>query len=380
MKNTRNVKTGKPPVFVTRPTLPPFKEYADYLKKIWESRWLTNNGRFHQEFEHALVRYLGVPHVSLYSNGTLALLGALKTLNVQGEVITSPYTFVATVHALSFLGLKPVFCDIEKRHKTMDPKKVERLITRKTSAILAIHVHGFPCQVEALDRLGKKHGLKVIYDAAHAFGITLKGRSILDWGDASVLSFHATKVFTTLEGGAAIFSDPVLNKRSELFKNFGIEDEDTIRSVGINAKMNEAEAAMGILQLKYLQENIRGRRKVYQAYMRELSGIEGLEIPTFPPGYRYNYSYFPIYVNETAFGMTRDALFQVLRDENIICRKYFYPLISNILPYRSLASAGISKLPEANYAAETVLCLPIYPDLDISIVKRICRLILKTNK
>lgn len=348
--------------YVTQPYLPPLEEFIPYLQKIWDSHQLTNAGPYHEQFESALAKHLGVPHIALFSNGTLALLTALQSLRITGEVITTPYSFVATSHALLWNGIKPVFVDIEPNSFGLDPDKIEAAITPQTTAILAVHVYGFPAQVERIQKIADTYGLKVIYDAAHAFGIKHQGIPLVGNGDLSVLSFHATKVFNTFEGGAIICPDAKTKQRIDYLKNFGFADEVTVVAPGINGKMNEFQAALGMLQLQHIQACIDKRQQIDERYRQELHTIKGIKIPALIGNSEHNYSYFPILINES-HPLTRDALYQKLRDSGVYARRYFYPLISQFPMYRSFPSAAANNLPVATRTANQVLCLPIYPDL-----------------
>lgn len=354
--------TKKHKIYVTQPSLPEIEEFMPYLEKIWDSKILTNNGQFHQELESALCKYLGVNYVSLFTNGTLALITALQALQITGEVITTPYSFVATSHSLLWNGIKPVFADINPVTFNLDPDKIEVAITPNTKAILPVHCYGNPCDVEAIQDIADKNDLKVIYDAAHAFGIKYKGGSLLNYGDLSVLSFHATKVFNTFEGGAIICDDKEMKQRIDFLKNFGIADEVTVVAPGINAKMNELQAAFGLLQLKHVEENLGARKLVDLRYRNALSGITGLKLHDIPEEIEYNYSYFPVLI-ECEFSMTRDEVYEYLRNESIYVRRYFYPLISDFPVYKELTSSKKGNLQIASKIADQILCLPIYPDL-----------------
>ena len=321
-------------IYVTRPSLPPLEEFMEYLKDIWESKNLTNNGKYHELFEKELADFLGVKYISLFTNGTLALITALQTLRITGEVITTPYSFVASTHALHWNGITPVFVDIDPVYCNLDPSKIEAAITPKTTAILPVHVYGNPCRVNEIDMIADTYGLKVLYDASHAFNVQLGGTSILNFGDLSVLSFHATKVFTTFEGGAIICHDEKTKKRIDFLKNFGFADEVTVVGPGINAKMNEFQAALGLLQLKYIDEYISKRKKIAQTYNEELSGIEGIRMLEEIESVKHNYAYFPIFIDEEKYGLSRDSLYNLLKRNNIYARRYFYPLISQFPTYR----------------------------------------------
>jgi len=348
---------------VTSPLLPPLEEFLPYLESIWESRWLTNSGPFHQQLEVELANYLGVEHLSLFANGTLALVTALQALRVSGEVITTPYSFVATAHSLIWNGIKPVFVDIDPLTNNLDPAKVEEAITSATTAILPVHCYGIPCEVDRIQQIADTYGLKVIYDAAHAFGVKHDGVSILRQGDLSILSFHATKVFNTFEGGAIICPDAKVKQRIDYLKNFGYAGETKVMAPGINAKMNEVAAAFGLLQLKHVDAAIARRKQVFEHYRDLLDGVPGLTMIKHDPILTWNYSYCPIFIDDKVFPVSRDELFNKLRNENIIVRRYFYPLITEFPMYRGLPSAKRKNLPVALGTASRVLCLPIYPDL-----------------
>ncbi len=360
-------------IYVTQPSMPPLDEFVVYLEKIWANKWLTNNGEFHQQLEAALAEYLGVKHVSLFSNGTLALLVSLQALRISGEVITTPYSFVATSHALHWNEITPVFCDIDPLTFNISPEKIEFLITKNTTAILPVHVYGYPCELNKIQYLADTYGLKVIYDACHAFDVSIRGESVLNFGELSVLSFHATKVFTTLEGGAIITNDPKLKKRIDFLKNFGIANETTVVAPGINAKMNEVQAAYGLLQLKYVKENIQKRKRITGWYRERLAGLPGIRILSDMPDVKHNYSYFPIFVDEAIYGLSRDDLYNALREQDIMGRRYFYPLISSFPMYRTLPTAD--QVPIAQQAAEQVLCLPLFPDLTEDQVDKVCGIV-----
>ncbi len=349
-------------IYITKPFLPPLADYIPYLEEIWESQILTNNGPFHQELEQKLAEYLGVEHLALFCNGTLALVTALQALRISGEVVTTPYSFVATTHALHWNGIKPIFADIHPKHFGLDPLAAEAAITPQTSAILAVHVYGQPCAVNQIQELADKYGLKVIYDAAHAFGTMHEGNSILSHGDLSILSFHATKVFNTFEGGAIVCKDAKTKERIDFLKNFGFADETVVVAPGINAKMNELQAAFGLLQLKHIDDAIAARERVDRNYRAALSEIKHLEMPLASSNDNLNFSYFPILVNHR-FALSRDQLYERLKGQGIYVRRYFYPLISNFSTYRGLPSATPENLKVATDIANKVLCLPIYPDL-----------------
>lgn len=361
-------------IFVTKPALPPLEEYVASLERIWEDRILTNGGPYHVEFEEALRKHLGVQHVSLFANGTMALLTALQAMRVTGEVITTPYSFVATSHSLLWNGLKPVFVDIDPVTLNLDPAKIEAAITHQTTAILPVHCYGHPCDVAAIQKIADAYNLVVIYDAAHAFGVEDAKGSILNHGDISVLSFHATKVFNTFEGGAIVCSDAKTKARIDRLKNFGFVDETTVVAAGTNGKMSELNAALGLLQLKYVRQAFEGREAIDAAYRRFLSGVEGVECLSPSGETTPNYAYFPILVGPS-YPTSRDALYEKLKEHGIHARRYFYPLISTFPMYRSLPSATATNLATASKAAEQVLCLPIYPDLELSVVEKVARLI-----
>ncbi len=360
---------------VTQPFMPPLEEFNEYLKKIWESKWLTNNGQFHQELEKALCDYLGVNYISLFSNATLALITALQTLRITGEVITTPFSFVATTHALWWNGIKPVFVDIEPTTMNLDPSKIEAAITPQTTAILPVHVYGNPCDVTAIQQIADTYGLKILYDACHTFGARLNGTSLAEYGDLSVLSFHATKVFNTFEGGAIICHDDRTKKRIDYLKNFGFADEVTVVAPGINAKMNEIQAAFGLLNLKYIDEAIQKRQEIANLYRTQLSDIRGVHIINELDGMKPNYPYFPVIIDTKTYGKTRDELYSFLKVNGFYARRYFYPLISEFPTYKGLPSAGAENLPVASRVAKEILCLPIYPDLSYESVSEICNLI-----
>ncbi len=371
---SRISKPEDEPLYVTRPLMPPLEEFLPYLEQIWRNRQLTNAGPFHQQLERALAEYLGVEHLALFANGTLALVTALQALRITGEVITTPYSFVATAHSLLWNGIKPVFVDIDPVTLNLDPDKIESAITPQTTAILPVHVYGRPCNVERIQNIADTYGLKVIYDAAHAFAVEDGGGSILRHGDLSILSFHATKVFTTFEGGAIVCADAKMKDRIDHLKNFGFADEVTVVAPGINAKMNEVQAAFGLLQLRHINEAFAGRERVDAMYRKLLEGIHGIRCVPLPASAQHNYSYFPILV-DFAYPLSRDELYQKLREHNIFARRYFYPLISDFPMYRGLSSASHANLAHATATAGMVLCLPIYPDLEKGQVEMVARVI-----
>lgn len=359
---------------VTQPFLPDLNEFIPYLEKIWDNKWLTNNGPFHQQLEKELCAYLGVEYISLFNNATIALITALQALRISGEVITTPYSFIATSHSILWNGLKPVFVDINSNTFNIDPKKIEAAITPNTTAIMPVHCYSSPCDVEAIQEIADNYGLRVIYDAAHAFGVNYKGQSILNFGDMSILSFHATKVFNTFEGGAIICQDAKTKQRIDRLKNFGIADELTVTAPGINGKMSEINAAFGLVQLKHINGAIEQRRKIDQAYRQELAQIKGITVPAASEHSNSNYSYFPVLI-EPDFRMTRDELYIELKRNNILSRRYFYPLISNMPMYRGIESAAVENLPLSNDVSNKVLCLPIFNELDENDFSRIIRII-----
>jgi dTDP-4-amino-4,6-dideoxygalactose transaminase len=366
-------------IYITQPTLPPLEKLIDHLEKIWESKWITNNGEYHQKFEEALCDFLNMTNCSLFTNGTLALIVGLKALGIKGEVITTPFSFVATTHALLWNGLKPVFCDIEENTCNIDPEKIESLITPKTSAILPVHVYGNPCNVERIKELSNEYGLKIIYDAAHAFNTKINGKTILNYGNMSVLSFHATKVFNTIEGGAVITNDEKLKKQLDHLKNFGFVDKETVTATGINARMDELRAVYGLLELEIIEKESKKRKKVADQYRTNLKNIEGLKLLEEIEGVTHYNPYFPIFIDSNSYGKSRDQVFEELKKYNIYARKYFYPLINKFIPYRNLPSASYNNLLTAEKIARQVLCLPIYGDLKIETIDYICE-ILKTNE
>lgn len=349
-------------IFVTQPFLPPLEEFIPYLEEIWESKVLTNGGPFHQQLENALCEYLGVEHLALFSNGTIALITALQALRITGEVITTPYSFVATAHSLLWNGIKPVFVDIDPNTLNLDPKNIEAAITPQTTAIMPVHCYGHPCDVDAIQNIADNYNLKVIYDAAHAFGVQCHSGSVLKYGDLSVLSFHATKVFNTFEGGAIVCPDAKTKLHIDRLKNFGFVDEVTVVAPGINGKMSEFNAAFGLLQLKHIDQILAQRKKIDATYHEQFSDVKGIRCLPRADEQVQNYSYFPILV-EPEYPLSRDDLYQKLKDQNFFVRRYFYPLISNFPMYRGLPSAHRDNLPVATEAARKVLCLPIYPTL-----------------
>ncbi len=355
--------TSSPPIPVTRPSLPPLEEFTKLLADIWERKWLTNNGYYHRQLEAALAQYLGVKHVSLFCNGMMALQVGLQALKVNGEIITTPYSFPATTHAIHWNHCTPVFCDIDPNTCNIAPDKIERLITAKTTCILPVHVYGNPCDVKALKRIADSYGLQLFYDAAHAFAVKHNGESILNCGDLSMLSFHATKIFNTVEGGALITNDPEMKQRIDQLKNFGFTNETTVVAPGANGKMNEIQAAYGCLQLRYIDDVIARNRQLAQRYAQALAGTTGIRLLTPQPEVDYNYSYFPIFIDEHEYGTTRDEMYFKLKENGINARRYFYPLISQFPSYCDYDSANPAQLPVATRIAQEVICLPIFAEL-----------------
>ena len=362
------------PIYVTQPLLPELKDFLPYLETIWENKILTNGGPFHQQLEQSLCEYLGVKHICLFTNGTLALMTALQALRITGEVITTPYSFVATAHSLLWNGIKPVFVDIDPSSMNMDPANIEAAITPQTTAIMPVHCYGRPCDVERIEKIADNYGLKVIYDAAHAFGVRYRGGSVLNYGDLSVVSFHATKIFNTFEGGAIICPDAKTKQRIDHLKNFGFVDEVTVVAPGINGKMSEINAAFGLLQLKGIDAALQQRQAIDARYRHKLAGVPGIDCLSMSEGQTTNHAYFPILVRP-AFGVRRDTLYQILRDHDIYARRYFYPLISDFPMYRGMPSATSANLPHARIAADQVICLPIYPGLSDEQIDMVCTII-----
>lgn len=363
------------PITVTSPLLPPLEEFQKLLADIWQRKWITNNGHYHKKLEKALAEYLGVPYISLFTNGTLPLITALQALRITGEVITTPYSFVATTHSLWWNGIKPVFVDVDPVTGNLDPDKIEAAITPQTTAIMPVHVYGTPCDTERIQAIADKYGLKVIYDAAHAFGVRVNGESILKAGNISTLSFHATKTYNTVEGGALVCHDAATKQRIDYLKNFGFAGETEVVAPGINSKMDEVRAAYGLLSLKYVDSAIASRRKVAEQYRAALRGVPGLRIMEDVPGVTHNYSYFPVFINAAEYGETRDALYFRLKEQGILARRYFYPLISTFSTYRGLPSAAPANLPVATRMADEVICLPQHHELSSVDVERIINLI-----
>lgn len=357
-------------ITVTSPLLPNLDEFQKLLEQIWESKWITNNGSFHQKLEEALCKYLGVPYISLFTNGTLPLITALQALHITGEVITTPYSFVATTHALWWNGIKPVFVDIDPKTGNIDPNKIEAAITPRTTAIMPVHVYGKPCATDSIQEIADKYGLKVIYDAAHAFGVKVNDQSIINAGDMATLSFHATKVFNTVEGGALVMHDEKTKKRIDYLKNFGFAGETEVVAPGINSKMDEIRSAYGLLNLRQVDAAITARQKVAIAYRKALRHVEGISFWKDIPRVKHNYSYFPIFVDSERYGITRDKLYFKMKEQGIWGRRYFYPLISEFSTYRGLESANPSNLPQATKMANSVICLPMHHALTKEEIQR----------
>lgn len=358
-------------ITVTSPLLPSLDEFQEMLKQIWKSKWITNNGSFHRQLEKELAAYLKVPYLSLFTNGTLPLITALQALHITGEVITTPYSFVATTHALWWNGIKPVFVDIDMSTGNMTPERIEAAITPRTTAIMPVHVYGKPCDTKAIQEIADKYGLKVIYDAAHAFGVEVDGESILNAGDVATLSFHATKVYNTIEGGALVMHDEKAKKRIDYLKNFGFADEVTVVGPGINSKMDEVRAAYGLLNLRQVDVAIEARHQVAIKYREALKDVEGISFFEDMPHVKHNYSYFPIFVDAKKYGMTRDELYFKMRNLNVLGRRYFYPLISTFSTYRGLESSAPSNLPNAHKMADSVICLPMHHGLSEEDIQRV---------
>lgn len=358
-------------ITVTSPLLPDLDEFNAMLKEIWASKWITNNGSFHKQLEKELATYLKVPYISLFTNGTLPLITALQGLRITGEVITTPYSFVATTHSLWWNGIKPVFVDIDPATGNIDPDRIEAAITPKTTAIMPVHVYGKPCNTKRIKDIADTYGLKVIYDAAHAFGVEVDGESILNAGDMATLSFHATKVYNTVEGGALVMHDAETKKRIDYLKNFGFANEVTVVGPGINSKMDEVRSAYGLLNLRQVDAAIEARRQVAIKYREALRPVEGITFFDDMPGVKHNYSYFPIFVDAEKYGMTRDELYFKMKEHNVLGRRYFYPLISEFSTYRGLESARPENLPNAHRMADTVICLPMHHALSDEDVERV---------
>jgi dTDP-4-amino-4,6-dideoxygalactose transaminase len=367
------------PILVTKPFLPNIQDYHQKLLELWQSRVLTNNGELSQHLEKQLTEQLGVKNLSLINNGTISLELAIQALELKGKIITTPYTFIATANSILLKGLEPIFIDIEDNGFNLDPELIDEIKDKDVSAIMPVHVYGLPCDDESIGQRAKGRGLKVIYDAAHAFGIKKKGESILNWGDASTLSFHATKVFHTFEGGAVVSQDISIKNKIDQLKNFGYEAGVDITALGTNGKMNEAQAAMGLALIPYLEEIITKRKHWFNFYIEQLSEIPGIKLMTIPSDLEYNYSYFPILV-QSGFSLTRDELFNRFQEENIFPRKYFYPLITDFSLYKNYNIISKHKIPNARKIADSVICLPLYPDLTEDDVSRVCEVIKKSSK
>ena len=364
------------PILVTSPLLPDLQEFNSYLQEIWDSKWITNNGSFHQQLEKALAEYLGVEYISVFTNGTLPLITALQALGLtKGEVITTPYSFVATSHSIWWNQLTPIFVDIEEESCGMDPAKIEAAITPNTVAIMPVHCYGKPCKTKEIDAIAKKHNLKVIYDAAHAFGVNVNGQSILQAGDISTLSFHATKVYNTIEGGALVCHSEEMKYHVDNLKNFGFRGETTVVAPGINSKMDEVRAAYGLLNLRQVDAAIEARQQVANAYRDALRDVKGIRFFDDIMGVKHNYSYFPIFVDAEQYGMTRDELYEKMKAANVYGRRYFYPLITDFDPYKDLPSAQKENLPVANKIADSVICLPMHHALADEDVERVIKII-----
>lgn len=363
-------------ITVTSPLLPSLEELNVYFQDIWRSKWITNNGEYHKKLEKALCEYLKVPYISLFTNGTLPLITALQALRITGEVITTPYSFVATTHALWWNGIKPVFVDIDPATGNIDPDMIEVAITSRTTAIMPVHVYGQPCNMKRIQEIADKYGLKIIYDAAHAFGVEVNGKSLLNAGDMSTLSFHATKVYNTIEGGALIIHDEATKKRIDYLKNFGFAGETEVVAPGINSKMDEVRSVYGLLNLKLVDAAIEARHQVAVKYREALRLVEGITFFDDMPGVKHNYSYFPIFVDAKRYGMTRDELYFKMKEQNILGRRYFYPLISTFTTYRKLPSASLENLPQAHKMADEVICLPMHHALSDEDIQRILNVII----
>lgn len=371
------ITDNKKIITVTSPLLPALDDFNKYLKEIWDSKWITNNGAFHKELESALCDYLKVPFVSLFTNGTLPLITALQALRITGEVITTPYSFVATTHSLWWNGIKPVFVDIDPDTGNLDPDRIEAAITPQTTAIMPVHVYGRPCRTKEIQDIADKYGLKIIYDAAHAFGVEVDGKSILTEGDVSTLSFHATKVYNTIEGGALVMHDAKMKQRIDYLKNFGFANETEVVAPGINSKMDELRAAYGLINLIQVDEAIEARHQVALQYRAALKGIKGVTVWDDIPHVRHNYSYFPIFIDEEIYGMSRDVLYFKMKEHNVWGRRYFYPLISTFSTYRGLDSASRDNLPNAYKMADSVICLPMHHALTDEDIQRVTDEIVK---
>lgn len=368
------------PIFVTRPLLPNLNDISEKMQQIWDAAWLTNNGKQHQKLESELMRVLKVPYLSLFNNGTIALMVALQSLNLSGEVIVTPFTFPATIHALSLCGIKPVFCDIHNDTMNINVAKIEELITSVTTGILGVHVFGMPCDVIGIQKISDKYGLKVVYDAAHAFCTEIDGTGIGTYGDITMFSFHATKLFHTVEGGALSFNDANLKLRCDLLKNFGIKNEDEVVAIGLNGKMNEVQAAIGLINLNYIESERQKRAKIIETYCENLGKIKGISFCMPGESVKKSFQYFVIRIDKNEFGLSRDKVYEKLKNYNIFARKYFYPLCSNYSCYKELISADKRKLPVANIVASETLSLPLYGALEVDEVLQICDIIKSFKK
>lgn len=357
-------------ITVTSPLLPNLDEFHEMLQQIWDSKWITNNGSFHKQLEKEMAAYLKVPYISLFTNGTLPLLTAMQALRITGEVITTPYSFVATTHSIWWNGCKPVFVDIDPATGNIDPDKIEAAITPKTTAIMPVHVYGKPCDTKRIQQIADTYGLKVIYDAAHAFGVEVNGESILNAGDLSTLSFHATKVYNTIEGGAMIMHDEAMKRRIDDLKNFGFHGETTVVAPGINSKMDEMRSAYGLLNLRQVDSAIEARHQVATKYREALREVEGITFFDDMEGVKHNYSYFPIFIDADKFGMTRDDIYFKMKEQKVLARRYFYPLISEFSTYRGCPGADKANLSNAHKMADSVLCLPMHHALSEEDIER----------
>lgn len=364
-------------LYTTRPSMPPYEEYAEQIRRIWDTAWLTNMGEQHNELERAIAEYLGASRASLFVNGHMALEMVLQAFGLTGEVITTPFTFVSTTHAIVRNGLTPVFCDINEKDFTIDASKIEALITDKTSAIVPVHVYGNVCDVEMIDKIADKYGLKVIYDAAHAFGVRYKGKGIASFGDASMFSFHATKVFNSIEGGAVIYQDDALGRHLYNLKNFGIQSEEVVEEIGANAKMNEFQAAMGLCNLRHIKENIKKRRALVEYYHQCLSDCQGIKLQEQQLDVESNYAYMPVIFEESVFPVSRDSVYEQLKKQGIFARKYFYPPTNEMQCYKGVIDCGYT--PIAKQISENVLTLPLFADMTKADVERICDAIRKVD-
>ena len=369
---------SEPVINVTRSSMPAWEEYCEEIRSLWDSCWLTNMGAKHSQFQAELTRYLGAKGLDLLTNGHMALELSLQAMKLEGEVITTPFTFASTTQAIVRSGLTPVFCDIDPVTFNLDPARLEALITPRTCAVLPVHVYGTPCDVEGIDQIARRHGLKVIYDAAHAFGVTYKGRGIAAFGDASCFSFHATKVFHSIEGGAVSFQDEMFGRRLASMKNFGLAGEGNVPELGANAKMNEFCAAMGLCNLRHIDENIQRRKRAAERYRAHLEGVPGLQLAPVLPDVRPNYAYFPVVFDETVFGADRDEVLEVLERHQIMARRYFYPLTSEFSCYHGRFAQG--KTPMAEWISRRVLTLPMYAEIEENTVDRVCEVVLSCRR